>query len=211
MTFKKIILSALIMCFTISFAQTDTKAEDILKKLEAEFDGTTVIAIDFNMILVNTEADLKQHKRGRLIVSNEQFDLRLDDIQVICDGKTKWTIMAEDEMIQISAIDEEDEEENFNLKEYFSGYKEKFSYSMKDSKKPLHLIELIPTDETLETARVLVSYNDDLNRINQITEENKQGTQTVFNILSYEKQASGDHSFSPDMTLYADFEIDDLR
>ncbi len=208
---KNFILSVLVVVMSFaSIAQNNAEAEEILQSLEHEFDGTSLIAINFSMVLVNMEANLRQNKNGQLTVSNDQFDLKLENIQIICDGKTKWTIMKEDEMIQISNL-EEDEDEVFNLSEYFSNYKEKFNYEMAPSKDPVQIVQLSPIDKTIETNKIMVHYNKTMNRITKIIEENKEGTQSVFNILSYEKKELGSHNFTPDLNLYSDFDIDDLR
>ncbi len=208
---KKLILSVLIVAMSFAgLAQNDAKAEEILKSLEQEFDGTQLIGINFSMVLFNIEANLRQTKNGQLILSNDQFDLEMENIQILCDGKTKWTVLKEDEMIQISNI-EEDEEEVFNLGDYFKGYKDKFNYTMLPSTAPIQIVELSPLDTTLETVKITVHYNKTMKRITQITEQNKEGTQTIFNILSYEKKELGSHNFSLDLALFSDFEIDDLR
>ncbi len=208
---KNFILSVFVVVISLtSMAQNNQEAEEILQSLEQEFSGTSLISINFSMVLINIEANLKQNKNGHLTVSNNQFDLQLDNIHIICDGKTKWTILKEDEMIQISLL-EEDEDEVFNLSEYFSNYKDRFNYTMLPSNAPLQIVELSPIDEELDTERIAVHYDKSRKRITQITEENKEGTQTVFNILSYEKKELGSHSFTLDQSLYSDFEIDDLR
>ncbi len=207
---KNFFLSLFVIALSFSaFAQNSTEADEILQSLEKEFNGTELISINFSMVLINTEANIKQFKNGQLTVSNNQFDIQLGDIQIICNGKTKWTILKEDEMIQISHLEED--EETFNLSDYFTNYKDRFYYKMASSKLPVQIVELTPIDPELETKTIMVQYNQSMNRITQITEENKEGTQTIFNILSYDKKELGTHTFQLDDSLYSDFEIEDLR
>ena len=54
--------------------------------------------------------NINESSRGTLTVKNDQYILDFLGVQQISNGETIWTVLKEDEEIQISEIDTEDQD-----------------------------------------------------------------------------------------------------
>ena len=138
----------LISLFTtqiICYAQisNDPAAKTLLDEVSAATDAHEAIYISFEYNLNNKSENIQENTDGELTLKKNQYTLSFMGINQISDGENVWTIMEDDEEIQISEIDLDDEN-TLTPSNLLKMYEEGFIYQMKERNGKLQTIELLP-------------------------------------------------------------------
>lgn len=149
---------ALLTILSTAFAQQDAKAKSILAEVSKKYKSYGMVKADFNYQISSRQAEDKETQTGTLITQpkNNKFKVILysDDHQkviqqeMISDGKTQWTFLANDNEVQVNDVDSEPEAMNpaqmFTL--YEQGFKYLYTGDQKAGNNTYQLIDLSPTD-----------------------------------------------------------------
>lgn len=204
------ILYLLFVAITPLFAQDkqDPAAKKLLDQLSEKTKSYNNLYIDFNLSFDNEEENIHQVNEGSLIAFGEKYVLKILGRKLISDGETNWTILEEDEEVQISEVSDDEE---VNLTRMLTIYEEGFDYQMGDKIAQTQTIKLYPQDADSGVHQILLTIDLDKMQIISLIEMGKNGTNTSYTIKNFRSNFELETDFSFDETKYPEFEIVDLR
>jgi len=191
---------------------------DLEKKVHGVIDryqNAPALELNFEFELTFPEQDPEVFK-GKFYKIGDQYLVDLKDYTLISDGKVQYTIQEQNKEIQITELEEDSMELSSpsGILKYLS--KNEFKYfdksELKQSGKPLRIIEMIPEDRESDYFKIRFSFEEAENQLKYIEIFARDGTRVQ---LSVEKTLfSG--KFSPrsiawDAEKYKDYYIEDLR
>ena len=180
---KKInLIIALVSLTTIMFAQN--KGIELLDKVSAKTNSYSDIDIAFKYNMDNNAEDIHQSKKGNIYIQKDKFQINLDDLVILFDGKRRYTIL-EDE-VTISSEDDESGISNPTqiLDLYKDGYVIKWDIEQKIPGKTIQYVRLIPIDSESEYQYILIGCDIGANDLYNVIYTDKQGTQFKLQINS---------------------------
>lgn len=163
-------------------SQNDGAAKSILDQASNTMSAYTNLSMDFDYVLDNKAEDVKQEMSGDVLLQGEKYVVNLFGSTQIFDGSKTYTIIPENEEVNISDADT-DEENTFTPSKFYSFYESGYSYSMDELKtvngKKVQFVKLIPIDTNSEINRILVGIDTKTNHIYQIIEIGTNQTRTI--------------------------------
>ena len=118
---------------SIVLAQNEETAKSILDKASVTMSAYSNLSMDFDYVLDNKAEDVKQEMSGDVILEGEKYVVNLFGSTQIFDGSKTYTIVPENEEVNISDSDL-DEENTFTPSKFYSFYKSGYTYSMDELK-----------------------------------------------------------------------------
>ena len=211
---KIMLLVAFICASIIVFAQTDTKAKKLLDDVSAKYDAYQTIQSNFSFSIQQTQGESHVDK-GTLFLNKpkNQFRIELSEQDIISDGKSTWSILKEDQEVQVSESD--NNTESIGPNNLFTFYKKGLGHKrLKDEslgKDLLHVVELTPTDDKTNYVKIKLRVNKN-NHIHDVTILDKSGARYTYTIHSlYVNHRIPAATFTFNRSEYPNFEIVDLR
>lgn len=196
---------------TLAQISSDPQAKVILDKVSAATDAMDAIHIVFEYRLSNKAENIKDSTMGELTLKKDQYLLSFMGLEQMSDGENVWTILTDDEEVQISEIDFEDEgalTPSNLLKMYETG----FIYQLKEKVGNLQIIELIPEKPgDVDYIKIELLVDTSLNQIKKLKQFGKNATETEYFINNFTPSVLEDNAFIFNESSYPDFDIIDLR
>lgn len=204
---KKLIFTVLtILTFLTSFSQNEEEAKKILDAVSQTMSSYENIFVDFDYVLENKEEDVKQELQGEVLLQGEKYKVDLFGSTQIYDGNKTYTIIPENEEVNVSYADIDDK----NLvtpSKFYSFYKSGYSFYMDKKKKikgkKIQFVKLVPMDSNSEVSSVLVGVDLGVMHIYQVIENGKNGTNTILTAKKIKTNQELDpNSFTFDKSKY---------
>jgi len=171
-----------IFCFHIGTAQGDANAKSILDEASETMKSYSNVSMDFDYVLDNRAEDVKQEMSGDVILAGEKYLVNLFGSTQIFDGVKTYTIIPENEEVNISDADV-DMDNTFTPSKFYSFYESGYRYAMDELKqsggKKIQFVKLTPIDTNSEITSILVGIDMNTNHIYQIIEIGNNGTRTI--------------------------------
>jgi len=197
---------------TIASAQKKD-AEVILKELSEKTNSFENIKVSFAYKMINKDAGINETTNGTLLVSGNKYHLNIAGQEIISDGTTIWTYLADSEEVQVNEVSEED---GFSPNKLLSSYNEEYDAKKeKDFEKNgtvFYKLKLKPKNEESNFNYVVLIINADKMQLTSFIMHDFDD-----NVFSYEiKQfiANGDipsSSFIFDTKKFPNVEVIDMR
>ncbi len=189
-------------------AQGDPEAGKWLDNASATMSGYETISMDFDYVLDNQAEDVSQELTGSLLLKGDKYVVDLFGSTQIFDGSKTYTIIPENEEVNISDADV-DPENTFTPSKFYSFYESGYNYAMDELKnidgKKIQFIRLIPIDSESEVASILVGIEVSTNHIYQVIEIGNNETRTTLTARNMKtNQDIGDSAFAFDEKKYTD-------
>lgn len=129
-------------------AQAQNNSQKILDELANRTNAAKNIQVGFSYEMENTDADIHEATEGSLVVSGNKYLLKIAGQEIICDGKTIWTYIADADEVQINEVDEE---ESFSPTKLLSSYTDDYDASLEkeysENGHKYYLMKLKPKDK----------------------------------------------------------------
>jgi len=189
------------------------EAEAILKELSDKTNSFNNIKISFAYKMLNKEAGIDETTNGTLLVSGNKYHLNIAGQEIISDGTTIWTYLADSEEVQVNEVMED---EGFSPNKLLSSYNE--DYTAKKEKditkegKKLYELKLKPKEKGSNFNYVTLVIDAEKMQLESFIMHDFDG-----NIFSYDlKQfiTNSDipkSSFTFDTSKYPNVEVIDMR
>lgn len=211
---KIMVLVAFICASLIVFAQTDTKAKKLLDDVSAKYDAYQTIQSNFSFSIQQAQGESHVDK-GTLFLNKpkNQFRIELSEQDIISDGKSTWSILKEDQEVQVSESDSNTE--SIGPNNLFTFYKKGFVHKrLKDEslgKDLLYVVELTPIDNKTNYAKIKLRVNKN-NHIHDVAVFDKSGVHYTYTIHTlYVNHQIPATKFTFNKSDYPNYEIVDLR
>lgn len=185
---KVVVLLITIILSATAFAQVDTKAEQLLDVVSEKMNTYENIYVEFNYKLHNAEENVNQETRGNVTMKGDLYNVNFLGVNQLFDGKKVYTIISEDEEVNVSDADAEDAA-TLTPSKFFSFYKNGFTYSWdvleNMNGRKIQFVKLIPIDSNSEINSVLLGVDVKTNHIFRLIETGNNSTVTTLTITKF--------------------------
>ncbi len=201
--------------FTISLnAQNSQKAENLLNEVSSKVKSYDNMVIDFKYTLQNNAANVNQETRGDVSIKGEKYVLNLMGTTQMFDGEKIYTIIPEDEEINISTYVEE-EENNITPSKMFTFYEEGYTYEMDAAQnlngRKIQYVKLTPKDSDAEVKNILLGIDSQTKHIYNLIQTQDNNTKITITVKSFKTdQELAQNLFTFEEDRYKDFYINRL-
>lgn len=208
-----VFIIAFISFFSIS-AQNSDKAQKLLNEVSAKVKSYNNMVIDFKYSLENTAEEVSQETRGDVSINGDNYLLNLMGTTQLFDGKKIYTIIPEDEEINISDYVPEDDN-NITPSKMFTFYEDGYTYKWditQDIKgRKIQYIKLTPIDSKAEVKNILLGIDSQTKHIYNLIQTQENGTKITITVKSFKtNQPLAKNLFSFSENRYKDYYINRL-
>lgn len=204
----KKIITVIILLITItgSFAQGSAKAQQLLDEVSAKLNSYENMYVEFKYVLDNTKENVHQETRGNATMKDDLYNVNFLGTNQLFDGKKIYTIIPEDEEVNIADVDAE-EDDTLTPSKFFSFYKNGFTYDWAELKnisgRKIQYVKLNPIDTNSPIAKVLLGIDVNTKHIYNLIETGKNTTVTTLTVTKFKpNQALSNNLFSFDEAKY---------
>ena len=205
---KKItfLLLVTMVSLTTAFAQSDSKSKNLLDEVSAKMNTYQNIYVEFKYVLDNTKESVHQETRGNATLKGDLYNVNFLGTNQLYDGKKVFTIIPEDEEVNISDADADDDN-TLTPSKFFSFYKKGFTYTWGELKnisgRQIQYVKLMPIDSNSEINHVLLGVDVKTKHIYNLIEEGNNSTVTTLTISKFKaNQPLSSKLFSFDEAKY---------
>ncbi|MES2239341.1 MAG: outer membrane lipoprotein carrier protein LolA [Bacteroidota bacterium] len=211
---KKFIQIALILLISLSVQAQDKNAKSLLDQVTAKVKSYDNIVIDFKYSLNNAKENINQDSKGNVTLKNNQYVLNFMGMTKIFDGKKTYTIVPEDEEVNISTINEKDDSAvtpSKMLTFFNSGYRYSMDILQNVKGRKIQYIKLIPTSSKDQRKEILLGIDVQTKHIYNLIETGKKGTKTTLTVNSFKtNQPLSKNQFTFVASKYPNYYINKL-
>ena len=189
-------------------SQSDAEAGKWLDEASSTMSGYETISMDFDYVLDNQAEDVSQEMSGSLLLKGDKYVVNLFGSTQIFDGSKTYTIIPENEEVNISEADVDDEN-TFTPSKFYSFYESGYTYAMDEvankGGKKIQFIRLTPIDSDSEVSSILVGIEMGTKHIYQVIEIGNNETRTTLTARNMRtNEVVGDSAFTFDEKKYTD-------
>lgn len=169
-------------------AQNADKAKQLLNEVSSKVESYDNILIDFKYALENTNENVKQETRGDVSLQGDKYVLNIMGTTRIFDGTKVYTIIPEDEEINISKHNPEDDQSitpSKMLTFYNEGYTYKWDINQDVKGRKIQYIKLTPIDSNAEIKNILLGIDQQTKNIYNLIQTQDNGTKITITISSF--------------------------
>lgn len=208
---------AVVLAANLTWAQSDTKATQILEEVSAKTKTFKSMSADFVFSMDNDEMDIHEKNEGSIIVKGQKYVVKLPDlgVEVFSDGQTIWNYMKDGNQVTISSL-EDSENELMDPSSIFSiyerGFRSEFVAETQEDNKTIYKINLYPDEEEYQVTKIEVAIDKASLMLSSATlyatDEN------LYSIVVKKMEPNkefADSEFVFDESKYGDLEVIDFR
>lgn len=208
-----VFIIALMSIFAVN-AQSADKAKALLDEVASKVKSYDNMVIDFKYTIENKGEQINQETRGDVSIKGDKYLLNLMGTTQMFDGKKIYTIIPEDQEINISTYVEGDAN-SITPSKMFSffenGYTYKWDITQDVKGRKIQYIKLTPTDSKADVKNILLGIDSQTKHIYNLIQTQDDGTKitiTVTGLKNNQPLAKNLFTFSEDR--YKDFYINRL-
>ena len=208
----------LVICAILAFGQTDPAAKKLLDKVSKKYETYKTMQSDFTLVVKDAEG--KSYTNSGTMLFNKpkkQYRIKLQDQDILSDGKSVWSVSSDVKEIQVTEADESSSAIGPN--NLFSFYKTGYKYvGMPDESitkngktEKVKVIELSPLDTKTNYFKIKLRINNNTH-IHDVTIFDKSNNRYIYTINTlYVNHNIAKGNFEFQKEKYPGFEIVDLR
>lgn len=188
MKILRITLALLMTSFSALAQPTNKEAKQLLTDASAKLKSYSTIYIGFDYSFVNEKAGVNQNEKGTIGIKGDDYHFNFMGMEQIRSGSKLYTILKEDEEVQITEFSEDDEQgltPSSILNLYQSGYSYKMAGTTTINGKKVQKVLLKPKASE-EIKEIEVGVEKDTHKVAYIKQTGTNGTVTTFNITTFE-------------------------
>lgn len=192
-------------------AQSPQNAGKLLNEVSSKVKAYDNMVIEFKYALENQAENISQEARGDVSIDGEKYVLNLMGTTQMFDGKKIYTIIPEDEEINISNYVEEDNN-SITPSKMFSFYEEGYNYEMDITQnvkgREIQYVKLTPKDSNAEIKNILLGIDKQTKHIYNLIQTQENGTKITITVKSFKTdQPLAKNLFTFDESRYSDYYI----
>lgn len=212
-TMKKTLLVALFFVLVNSLqAQYDERAKKILDEMSNKYQSYSAYSANFSYSMVNKMENISDEFNGKITIKGEMYRLDMGIQEIYNNGQTIWTYMPDEEEVNITEVEDEDEE--LTPSRIFTAYQSGYKYVLLDNEGGAenNVIDLIPEDNNEQFYKVRMKISKAKSLIKSWEIFDKNGNNYTYAILSFNPDNSiSDKYFEFDASKHPEVEVVDLR
>lgn len=212
---KKLIFTAVVLFITMSaIAQAPNKSRALLDEVSSKVENYDNIVIDFKYALENTGENVKHETRGDVSLQGDKYLLNIMGTTRLFDGKKLYTIIPENEEINISSYNPEEDKDitpSKMLTFYNDGYRSEWGETKDLKGRKIQYIKLTPKDSNAEIKDILLGIDVHTKNIYNLIQTQENGTKIMITVNSFKTdQPLPDSLFEFKEGRYKDYYINRL-
>ncbi|SFC29301.1 Outer membrane lipoprotein-sorting protein [Zunongwangia mangrovi] len=211
---KKVVF-LILACFSLGIqAQNSQKAEQLLNEVSKKVSSYDNMVIDFKYALENTSENIHQETRGDASIKGDKYLLNFMGTTQLFDGKKVYTIIPEDEEINISNYVAEDEN-NITPSKMFTFYQDGYTFDWDITQnvngRTIQYVKLTPIDSEAEVKNILLGIDKETKNIYNLIQTQPNGTKITITVKSFKtNQSLAQNLFTFDESRYSNYYINRL-
>ena len=211
---KKVVF-LILACFSLGIqAQNSQKAEQLLNEVSKKVSSYDNMVIDFKYALENTSENIHQETRGDASIKGDKYVLNFMGTTQLFDGKKVYTIIPEDEEINISNYVAEDEN-NITPSKMFTFYQDGYTFAWDITQnvngRTIQYVKLTPKDSEAEVKNILLGIDKETKNIYNLIQTQPNGTKITITVKSFKtNQSLAQNLFTFDESRYSNYYINRL-
>lgn len=211
---KKIVF-LIFACFSLGIqGQNSQKAEQLLNEVSKKVSSYDNMVIDFKYSLENTSENIHQETRGDASIKGDKYVLNFMGTTQLFDGKKVYTIIPEDEEINISNYVAEDEN-NITPSKMFTFYQDGYNFDWDITQnvngRTIQYVKLTPKDSESEVKNILLGIDKETKNIYNLIQTQPNGTKITITVKSFKtNQSLAQNLFTFDESRYSNYYINRL-
>ena len=199
----------------IAEAQNADQARKFLNEVSQKVESYDNMLIDFKYCLENTAEKVKHETRGDVSLEGEKYVLNIMGTTRIFDGKKLYTIIPEDQEINISSYNPA-EDDNITPSKMLTFYTEGYTYEWDITQdvngRKIQYIKLTPIDSNAEIKSILLGVDKHTKHIYNLIQTQENGTKITITVKSFKtNQPLPESLFVFEESRYKDFYINRLN
>lgn len=196
-------------------AQNADQAKKFLNEVSAKVESYDNMLIDFKYSLENNAENVKHETRGDVSLEGEKYVLNIMGTTRIFDGKKLYTIIPEDQEINISDYDPS-KDDNITPSKMLTFYNEGYTYEWDITQdvngRKIQYIKLTPIDSNAEVKTILLGIDKQTKHIYNLIQTQENGTKITITVKSFKtNQPLPETLFVFKEDRYKDFYINRLN
>lgn len=211
---KKLALLLIALISLGTQAQNSQKAKELLDEVSSKVKSYDNMVIEFKYSLENQAENVSQETRGDVSIKGDKYLLNLMGTTQLFDGTKIYTIIPEDEEINISNYVEEDNNSITPSKMfsfYEDGYNYKWDITQNVKGRQIQYIKLTPKDSNAEVKNILLGIDTQTKHIYNLIQTQDNGTKITITVKSFKtNQPIAKNLFTFDEDRYANYYINRL-
>lgn len=185
---KLVVVLAVVFTSVLGFAQSDAKSKKLLDEVSNKMSSYKNMYVEFKYVLDNEKQKVHQETRGNVTLSGDKYNLNFLGSQRMFDGKKVYTVVPENEEVNISDVDVEDEG-SLTPSKFFSFYKKGYTYTWDKLKningRKIQYVKLRPIDSNSPIAYVLLGIDVNTKHIYNLIETGENKTLTTLTVTKF--------------------------
>ncbi|TQD38917.1 LolA family protein [Haloflavibacter putidus] len=202
------------LSFAVLHAQQDKKAKQLLNEVSQKVQSYDNMLIEFSYILENPTENIKQETRGDVTLQDEKYRLNLMGTTRLFDGEKLYSIIPEDEEVNISDYDAKENNDitpSKMLTFYNEGYNYKWGKVNDVNGRKIQYIQLTPIDSDADIKEILLGIDKQTKHIYDLIQKQDNGTQVTIRVNSFKtNQPLSSKMFTFDEDKYQGYYINRL-
>lgn len=182
---KVALLIAVIFAMSNVYSQS---AKSLLTEVSKKVKSYDNIQIDFKYNLSNAKEKVNQDTRGDVTLSGNKYVLHMMGTTRLFDGKKIFTIVPEDEEVNISNYNAQDDKEitpSKLLTFYENGYISKMDIVQNVRGRRIQFVKLTPIDSKAEIKNILLGIDIQTKHIYKLIQTDDKGTKYTLTVNSF--------------------------
>ena len=185
---KYVILVIALFTVMMTGAQNGDQSKQLLSEVSEKVEGYDNILIDFKYALENAKENVKQETRGDVSLKGDKYVLNIMGTTRLFDGKKIYTIIPEDEEINISTYNAKEDQSitpSKMLTFYNEGYTSKMDITQDIKGRKIQYVKLTPKDSNAEIKDILLGIDKQTKHIYNLIQTQDNGTKITITISSF--------------------------
>ncbi len=192
-------------------ADSDPDALSLLDKMESQLKQDRLL-VEFEMSIIHP-AEKPFTQKGKLIQQGDKFRIVTDDIEIWCDGESRWIFTKASNEVNLYSEKDGEELSPINLISEYTGDKYVAVITGTDQIRSIavQVVELKPVDRNSEIAKIRLSLQNDGKpmRLEILEKTSSRTVSDIYKIGTPEKQT--DTYFTFNKADYPGVHLEDLR
>lgn len=197
-------------------SESDPKAKAILDKLKKTLDSYSSVEMKFTLTL-ELPKQSPEIQKGVLIQSGKKFQVKMDQQEVYCDGKTTWIYLKKNKQVQVTDYDEKGGGSFLSPKQLLNMYETgNYVYAIIEERTEKGAsvadIEFKPLDLKSEFAKMRLTVNKTENKVVSLRVFSKDGSRYTLQLDALQQNKKYNPSvFVFNQKAYPGVRVEDLR
>jgi len=185
------VTGAILLSFNLHSQASNLEAKALLEESSAKMKSYQTISLDFSYTFENrkVEPPVVQTQAGTIALKGDDYHLKLEGIEQIRAGKKLYNILNEDEEVQISTLEEDEEDAGISPSKILSSFSTGYSYKLGGNEQiggeTIQYVILKPIS-TLNVDKIMIGIKKSSKQVYSLQQWGSNGTVTTLKVNSFE-------------------------